>query len=78
MNEEFSKHGKETLLEVAEAFKDSKVMETKSRMNFGPLRIRGLDCLRENTECLGDCPDAAYFGLNIVEESDKIEMQSLL
>ena len=32
---------------------------------FAPLYIIGLDCLREGTECLGDCPDAAYFGPHI-------------
>ena len=28
----------------------------------------------QGTECLGDCPDAAYFGPHILEESDEIEM----
>ena len=46
-------------------------------LQFAPLRIVGLDCLKDQTECLGDCPDAAYFGPNIEEDSDKIEMLSL-
>jgi hypothetical protein len=40
--------------------------------SFGPLYIAaGTECLRDNTECLGGCPDAAYFGLNVaVEQQD--------
>jgi len=40
--------------------------------SFGPLHIAsGTECLRDNTECLGGCPDAAYFGLNVaVEQQD--------
>ena len=34
--------------------------------SFGPLFIAaGTECLRDNIECLGGCPDAAYFGLNV-------------
>jgi hypothetical protein len=37
--------------------------------SFGPLYVaEGSDCLRHDTECLGGCPDAAYFGLNIVDD----------
>jgi hypothetical protein len=37
--------------------------------SFGPLYIAaGTECLKDNTECLGGCPDAAYFGLNVVAE----------
>ena len=75
MREDFSKYEEKTLMRVAEAFKNK--VQIKSRMDFGPLRIRGLDCLQENTECLGDCPDAAYLGLNVEEDSDNIEMQAL-
>ena len=32
------------------------------------------DPRQEGTECLGDCPDAAYFGPNILEDSDVIDM----
>jgi hypothetical protein len=46
---------------------------------FAPLMIQGLDCLKSRDhECLGDCPDAAYFGPHIRDEDDRIEMLSLL
>ena len=32
---------------------------------------------QEGTECLGDCPDAAYFGPNVLEESDVIDMLNM-
>ena len=46
-------------------------------LRFAPLHIVGLDCLKLGTECLGDCPDAAYFGPNIHPDRDDIEMLSL-
>jgi hypothetical protein len=36
---------------------------------FTPLKIRGLECLAHRTECLGDCPDAAYFGPHVYGHS---------
>ncbi|CAJ1449110.1 unnamed protein product [Effrenium voratum] len=39
--------------------------------------IQGLECLRHNTECLGDCPDAAYYGPNVHEDSDGVDMLKL-
>ena len=41
-------------------------------LEFTPLKILGLECLKNNTECLGDCPDAAYFGPNIKTDSDEV------
>ena len=41
---------------------------------FAPLMIRGLECLRDGTQCLGDCPDAAYFGPHIAEGRDAVEL----
>ena len=40
-------------------------------------RIRGLDCLRSHAECLGDCPDAAYFGPHVKADDDAVEMLTL-
>ena len=39
--------------------------------------ILGLDCLKRGTQCLGDCPDAAYFGPHIRADSDEIKMLTL-
>ena len=47
-------------------------------ITFNPLIIRGLDCLRQKQDCLGDCPDAAYFGPNIDEAINEIELLKLL
>jgi len=42
--------------------------------HFSPLYIRGLHCLENmGHQCLGDCPDAAYFGSNIEPTSDLIQ-----
>ena len=46
-------------------------------LEFTPLLIKGLECLEKDTECLGDCPDAAYFGPHVQAESDDIEMLQL-
>ena len=42
------------------------------RIPFGPLYIRGLHCIRNFTACLGECPDAAYFGTNVRHDSDRV------
>jgi hypothetical protein len=52
-------------------------LEDLQPVSFEPLIIEGLECLKERTECLGDCPDCAYFGPNIRTESDTIEMLAL-
>jgi hypothetical protein len=40
--------------------------------SFGPLYVsEGTDCLRHDTEYLGGCPDAACFGLNVVDVGEK-------
>ena len=49
----------------------------KRGIKFTPLLIKGLECLEKDTECLGDCPDAAYFGPNVHAERDAIEMLRL-
>lgn len=39
--------------------------------SFGVLHVAdGTNCLRYDTECLGGCPDAAYFGLNVNTTKD--------
>jgi hypothetical protein len=43
------------------------------RRMFSPLMIKGLECIKLRTNCLGDCPDAAYFGPNISPDSDDID-----
>ena len=44
----------------------------------GAQNAQGLDCLdAEDEECLGDCPDAAYFGPHIRADSDRVKMLSL-
>ena len=45
---------------------------TIDRIPFGPLYIRGLHCVNNFTQCLGDCPDAAYYGSNIRNNTDVI------
>jgi hypothetical protein len=44
---------------------------------FAPLMIIGQECLRTGTECLGDCPDATYFGPYVLPDSDRIKMLTL-
>ena len=46
-------------------------------VTFTPLKILGLECLERKTECLGDCPDAAYFGPHVREDSDDIQTLTL-
>mmetsp|Transcript_24329 Transcript_24329/g.36081 ORF Transcript_24329/g.36081 Transcript_24329/m.36081 type:complete len:852 (+) Transcript_24329:171-2726(+) len=69
--DQFAKHNEETLAKVLKALDNEH--NNLNPMHFAPLHIKGLDCIQENTECLGDCPDAAYFGLNIQEASDSIK-----
>jgi hypothetical protein len=47
------------------------------RIPFGPLYIRGLHCIHNFTECLGDCPDASYFGSHIRDDTDIIPALTL-
>ena len=45
---------------------------------FNPLYILGLNCVENiGHQCLGDCPDAAYFGSNIHPNHERIESLSL-
>ncbi|KAL7545331.1 hypothetical protein ACHAWF_008682 [Thalassiosira exigua] len=47
---------------------------TIETIDFNPLDIRGLNCIDNvGHQCLGDCPDAAYFGSNIHNSSDNIK-----
>ena len=54
-----------------------KGLEEVDGLAFTPLLIKGLECLEQHTECLGDCPDAAYFGPNVQPHADEIEMLRL-
>ena len=73
---DFVTHGADTLAKVG-AIIHRDLRDLKA-VPFAPLMIQGLECLQSrNSECLGDCPDAAYFGPHISNESDSIEMLSL-
>ncbi|CAK0795980.1 unnamed protein product, partial [Prorocentrum cordatum] len=71
----FSAHCSAVLSAVGQVY--GQEVSSLPPLEFRPLHIVGLDCLRLGTECLGDCPDASYFGPNILEDSDDIEMVSL-
>lgn len=78
---EFTAQARASLAKVGQVF-DRDVLHPLASgqlqaVKFAPLMIRGLDCLKSRTECLGDCPDAAYFGPHIHEDTDDIEMLSL-
>ncbi|CAK9080736.1 unnamed protein product [Durusdinium trenchii] len=72
---DFKRHNQQLLKDVGEAL-DRELSEL-SAVSFAPLMIQGLECLRHDTQCLGDCPDAAYYGPFIREESDVIDMLTL-
>ncbi|KAL3906704.1 MAG: hypothetical protein SGPRY_010451 [Prymnesium sp.] len=46
-------------------------------IDFTPLYLHGLDCLEQRSECLGDCPDAAYFGPNVRAGEERVDMLQL-
>ena len=73
---DFDEHGRAAVVAVGAAFR--RQVSAVPPVPFAPLMIRGLECLRRRTECLGDCPDAAYFGPNIEPDSDAIRMVSLV
>ena len=50
---------------------DRKIPLNYTNHSFGVLHVAdGTDCLLHDTECLGGCPDAAYFGLNVDKTKD--------
>lgn len=79
----FAAHGTDTLAKVSAAFPPvggapgGPELTSLTPLEFTPLLIKGLECLEKDTECLGDCPDAAYFGPHVQAESDDIEMLQL-
>jgi len=74
----YAAHSRTTLGAVGRALNRQGVEALQhSPLEFTPLIIKGLDCLAEDTECLGDCPDAAYFGPNVQAEADSIQMLRL-
>ena len=76
--EDFATHSTEALAKVSEAFGHSRGSPPLAEpLTFTPLMIRGLECLEKDTECLGDCPDAAYYGPNVHADTDGIEMLQL-
>ena len=87
---DFDAHGREACARVAKALSigvdgggssgtnsRQETFMTPQPVPFAPLMIRGLECLRDGTQCLGDCPDAAYFGPHISEGSDDVELVPL-
>ena len=63
--EQFAAHARTAVAQAGQALDrdlGAAAAELQHSAAFAPLMIRGLDCLRLRTECLGDCPDAAYFG----------------
>ncbi|KAL1504155.1 hypothetical protein AB1Y20_010564 [Prymnesium parvum] len=73
---EFDAYSRATLESVGAAV-DRRGLSSLPPLTFTPLLIRGLDCLEQRTECLGDCPDAAYFGPNVHADRDAVEMLQL-
>ena len=72
----FEAHGAALLANVGRAFHRD-LSAAPPPIAFTPLRIHGLECLEKGTECLGDCPDAAYYGPHVLPDSDRVEMLSL-
>jgi len=70
---DFESFRKKTLTNVEKTFHLKEIHHVRPIV-FSPLYIQGLSCLHNQTECLGDCPDAAYFGPLIQNDSDKVEM----
>ncbi len=79
----FRKYGHNVVAELSSAFStkpqsDDRSTGTSRKMplnytnhSFGVLHVAdGMDCLLHGTECLGGCPDAAYFGLNVDKTKD--------
>lgn len=81
----FSAFGKEVVEGVGRAFRREFGAGSESGSQgghynvttFSPLMIRGLDCLERRHDCLGDCPDATYFGTNIREDREDIPLLHL-
>jgi hypothetical protein len=71
----FAAHGAAALAAAGAAF--GAQLDATPAVPFAPLRIRGLECLQRGTACLGDCPDAAYFGPHVREDSDEVQMLRL-
>lgn len=72
---EFDSYNQKMLKEVGEQLELN--VEDVQPVKFDPLMIQGLECLKHDTQCLGDCPDAAYYGPYIREDSDVIDMLTL-
>ncbi|CAJ1431126.1 unnamed protein product [Effrenium voratum] len=75
LEQDFMKHNSQMLANVGSDF--GRDFGDAKPLRFTPLMIQGLECLRHNTECLGDCPDAAYYGPNVHEDSDGVDMLKL-
>ena len=73
---DFEAHSTALLANVGRAFHRD-LSAAPPPIAFTPLRIHGLECLEKGTECLGDCPDAAYYGPHVLPDSDRVEMLSL-
>mmetsp|Transcript_423 Transcript_423/g.1085 ORF Transcript_423/g.1085 Transcript_423/m.1085 type:complete len:953 (+) Transcript_423:294-3152(+) len=73
--EAFAQYGKDLVKTVGRALRRD--LTALHPIVFQPLKIRGLECLRDHTNCLGDSPDAAYFGPNIDHDGEEIPLLQL-
>ena len=79
----FASYGRDIITRVESALLYEHVPSPTRRLtvlvslSFAPLKIIGLECLRQRTKCLGDGPDAAYFAPNVHEMHDEMELMRL-
>ena len=79
----FASYGRDILTRIESALLYEHVPSPTRRLtvlvalSFAPLKIIGLECLRQRTKCLGDGPDAAYFAPNVHEMHDEMELMRL-
>ena len=73
---DFEAHGAALLANVGRAFHRD-LSAAPPPIAFTPLRHPRPRVPREGDECLGDCPDAAYYGPHVLPDSDRVEMLSL-
>ncbi|CAB9501839.1 expressed unknown protein [Seminavis robusta] len=69
---EFDQYQEAVVSRIQGAFGPPKTQMKVEPVPFSPLYIRGLHCLEQGGHCLGDCPDAAYFGSNIDPNKEDI------
>ena len=74
---DFGKFGETIVAGAGETFRRD--FSSVKPIQFNPLYIIGTECLRNGSKaCLGDCPDAAYFGPNIFAGNDTVRTFQML